>query len=453
MNTNLTKTERKAINALASIISLRMLGLFMILPVFSLYAEHLDHVTPFLVGVAIGIYGLTQALFQIPFGLLSDRVGRKPIITIGLIIFAIGSVIAAMSDSIYGVILGRALQGSGAITAALMAFTADLTREEHRTKAMATIGATIGMSFVFSFVLGPVLNTWIGVQGIFWVIAVLAIVGIFILHVVVPQAHSCRFHRDTEPVPAQFKDILANMELMRLNIGILILHSILTSLFIVLPFVIHKMTTQHWQIYLPVIILAILTMIPLIIYAEKYRHLKLVFVGAVITLGLSQLGLGYFHSEFTLLVIFLYLFFVAFNVLEASLPSLVSKIAPPQNKGTAMGVYSSSQFMGAFFGGIAGGWLYHHYDIQAVFLFSGFLTLIWMGLAWTMQQPSYLASHMLNVGEVNQHQAQQLTQKLMQIPGVAEVVVFIEDGVAYLKVDKKAVDFTMLEEFSVPEQA
>ncbi len=451
----MNQTELKATSSLAIIIALRMIGLFMILPVFALYAEHLTGTTPFLVGVAIGIYGLTQASLQIPFGMLSDHIGRKAVITLGLLIFALGSVIAAMSTDITGVIIGRALQGGGAIAAALLALTADLTYEEHRTKAMAIIGMTIGVSFIFALSIGPVLNHWIGVQGIFWTTAGLAIVAIIILHTVVPQPHHCRFHRDTEPVLSQFANVFHDAQLMRLNIGIMILHCMLTALFVVMPLILKDKlpVAQHWMVYLPILLVSFISIVPLIIIGEKKHHLKFVFVFAIGLLISAQLGFAYLHQSFVWLVVLLFVFFMAFNLLEASLPSLVSKVAPPENKGTAMGIYSSSQFLGAFIGGISGGWLHHQYSDMAVFLFCAVLAIIWFILATTMRSPRYLSPHMLNVGTIDKQQATQLTKKLASIPGVMEAVIILEDGVAYLKIDRDILDMSVLEQFSIPEEA
>ncbi len=451
MTVKMTSTELRATIALSSIMAMRMLGLFMILPVFALYAHDLPDVTPFLIGLAIGIYGLSQAILQIPFGMLSDHFGRKPIITIGLLIFIIGSIVAALSTSIIGIIIGRALQGAGAIAAALLALLADLTREEHRTKAMATIGSSIAMSFIIAFALGTVLNHWVGVPGIFWFTALLAIGGLLILHFIVPNPVNSHFHRDTEPVPTQFKRVLTDTQLLRLNFGIATLHFLLMALFIELPVALKAQlpTSQHWQVYLPVMIGAIAMIIPLIIFAEKRHHLKLVFVGAIGLLGVSQISFLYAHQDLTHIVFSLFLFFTAFNLLEASLPSLVSKIVRPESKGTAMGVYSTAQFMGAFLGGAGGGWLHHHYSMDIVFVVGATLASIWFLLAATMQQPHYLSSHLLNIGSVNEQEAKQLTQKLSNIIGVIEAVVIAEDGVAYLKVDKQSVDFAALEQFSV----
>ncbi|HIE03108.1 MAG TPA: MFS transporter [Thiotrichaceae bacterium] len=450
-NNNMTHGERRATMALASIMSIRMMGLFMILPVFAIFAQDLPDTTPTLVGLAIGIYGLTQAIFQIPFGMLSDRFGRKPIIYIGLLLFAVGSVIAALSTSIIGIIIGRAIQGCGAIASATLAMMADLTREEHRTKAMAIMGMSIGSSFILALALGPLFYRWISVPGIFWLTAMFALIGIAILYLIVPQPLSCRFHRDTEPAPTQFKRVLQDTQLLRLDFGILSLHLLLTSLFVVLPIVLKTKVDaeHHWLVYVPVLIASVIAMIPFIIIAEKYRKMKIVFVGAIGLLGLSQLGLSYLHHDLIGMILMLFLFFTAINLLEASLPSLISKIAPAESKGTAMGVYSSAQFFGAFLGGVMGGWLHQHYSISAVFAFCATLTVIWFILAATMQKPHYLTSHLLNIGQLDKQKANQLTHCLMQVPGVAEVVIIIEDEVAYLKVDRKILDMAALTECAV----
>jgi len=447
----MTSIELRATIALASIVSLRILGLFMILPVFAIYAERLPQVTPTLIGMAIGIYGLTQAILQIPFGMLSDRFGRKPIITLGLLLFAVGSVVAALSTTIFGIIIGRALQGGGAIASAVLALTADLTREEHRTKAMALLGMSIGMSFTLALILGPVLNKWIGVSGIFWLTALLALGAIGVLHFVVPKPLTSHLHRDAEPVPAQFKRVLTDTQLLRLDIGVFLLHWLMTSLFIELPLVLKDRlaTEHHWQVYLPILIGSIMVAIPFIIIAEKYRVLKRVFSGAIVVLALSQIGFAFFHDTWFGIISMLFLFFVAFNLLEASLPSLISKAAPIDSKGTAMGIYSSCQFFGVFVGGAAGGWLHQHYQMSTVFLFYTGLAILWFILAATMRNPSHLSSYLLKIAPVNEQQAYQLTQQLNQITGVTEVIIILEEEVAYLRVDRKKLDITALEKFSV----
>ncbi|MDD2814760.1 MAG: MFS transporter [Thiotrichaceae bacterium] len=447
----MTASELRATLALASIMVMRMLGLFMVLPVFAIYASQLEGVTPTLAGIAIGVYGLTQTFLQIPFGMLSDRFGRKPIISLGLGIFALGSVIAALSHGIVGIIIGRALQGTGAISSALLALTADLTQEEHRTKAMAIMGISIGMSFVVALVLGPVLSRWIGVLGLFWVSAVLAIIAIVVLYKVVPQPLQSRFHSDAEPVPAKFKRVLQDPELLRLDAGIFLLHLLLTALFVTLPMSLKDVLPpeQHWLVYLSTLVAAVIAMMPFMMIAERYRRLKQVFIGAIAVLALSQLGLGFVQHSLWGMVIMLFLFFTAFTLLEATLPSLISKIAPADSKGTAMGVYASTQFFGAFLGGVLGGWLQQHYSHSAVFLIGSGLATIWLGLAITMKNPRYLSSQLLNVGVLEAHQAQLLVKKLLEIRGVVEAAIAAEEGVAYLKIDKAAVNMAELTHYSV----
>lgn len=429
-----------------------MLGLFMILPVFSLYAENLAGVTPTLVGVAIGIYGLSQAVLQIPFGMASDRLGRKPVIVFGLLLFAAGSAVAALSTSIEGVIAGRALQGAGAVAAAIMALAADLTREEHRTKAMAVIGMSIGASFLVAMVAGPLLDRWIGVPGIFWLTALLALGGIAILLLLVPTPAVSRRHRDTEPVPAQFKQVLRDTQLLRLDFGIMVLHLVLTASFVVLPLVLRDAglaPADHWMLYLPVMALGMAAAIPFIIIGEKKRRMKQVVVGAVAVLAVGELLLMEFHSGLLITAVVLWVFFSAFNLLEATLPSLIAKTARADSKGTAMGVYSSSQFIGAFIGGAAGGSLYGDFGFSGVFAFSAGLIALWLLFAASMREPRHLATRMVNVGPLDDVQAAELEAKLSGLSGVAEAVVNAEDGVAYLKVDSDTLDAASLSRFSV----
>lgn len=448
----MTSTEKRASASLAMIYALRMLGLFMILPVFAIYAEKLEGSTPLLIGVALGVYGLTQAIFQIPFGIASDRLGRKRVIAFGLLIFALGSVVAATADSMWGVIYGRALQGAGAIAAAIMALAADLTREEHRVKAMAMIGASIGLSFAFSLVAGPMIDAWVGVSGIFWITAVLALGGILVLYFGVPTPVRSRFHRDAEPIPAQFKTVLKNPELLRLDIGIFILHMVLTATFIVLPLVLRDEvgleTAKHWWIYLPVLFLAMAIMVPFIIVAEKKRRMKQIFSGAVLVLAASEFLLLMSDKSMVIVALALLIFFIAFNVLEATLPSLIAKTAPPDIKGTAMGVYSSFQFSGAFWGGLIGGWVYGEFGVNGVFFFAMLGLLFWFSIAATMKNPRYLASYMINVGPVDEQRARKLVGEITSVTGVAECVVIPEEGIAYLKVDNHAIDKQELKQFS-----
>ncbi len=365
-----------------------MLGLFLILPVFALYAEDLAYATPVLVGLAIGVYGLTQAVLQIPFGLLSDRIGRKPVIVAGLLLFALGSIIAATADDIWIIILGRAIQGSGAIAAAIMALLADLTRDSQRTKAMALVGITIGMSFSVALIVAPTLHHWMGMSGIFWLTAALAVLGILILLLIVPTPAHSSVHGDAEPVPGMFQRVLANPDLLRLDLGIFTLHLVLTGLFLSIPLVLRDAglpVQQHSYLYLPVMLIAMAIMVPFIIMAEKYGRMKAVFLGAIGLLVLAQIGFYFTLHSLWGLALFMLLFFIAFNVLEATLPSLVSKTAPAEAKGTAMGVYSTSQFSGAFFGGLLGGWIHAQFGLSAVFVMGALACLFWLLIASGMR--------------------------------------------------------------------
>lgn len=452
-DSGMSVAERRATVALAGIYALRMLGLFLILPVFALYArEHLAGATPILIGLAIGIYGLTQALLQIPFGMLSDRFGRKPVIIGGLLIFALGSVVAALSDSIAGVIIGRALQGSGAIAAAVMALAADLTRDEQRTKVMAAIGTTIGLSFAFALVMGPILDNWIGVPGIFWLTAVLALGGIALLKFGVPQPVQSRFHRETEAAPGQLKVVLGHAALLRLNGGVLILHMLLTASFVVLPFALYDVAglapRHHWYVYLPVLLLAMAVMVPFVLIAEKKRRMKEVLVAAIALLVMAQAGLGFFQQSALFIGLLLFVFFTGFNILEATLPSWISKIAPAANRGTAMGAFSTAQFIGAFLGGAAGGYLYESYGMSSVFLFCALMAGVWLLFMLGMPAPAYLKNRQLQVGKVSPGEAQRLAARLRAVPGVAEAVVVAEEGMAYLKVDAQVLNDSVLLEFA-----
>lgn len=436
---NMTPIELRATAALALVFALRMFGMFSILPVLAIHAQHLPGgATPLLVGVALGVDGLAQAFLQIPFGLLSDRYGRKRVIYAGLLLFALGSFVAAAADDIYLIILGRLIQGTGAIAAAVIALTADLTREEHRAKGMAVIGMSIGITFGASMVLGPALSDWIGVSGIFTLTGVLALLAMLVVRFVVPDPRVSRVHADAETVPAQLAAVLVNPELQRLDFGIFSLHAAMRGLFVVVPLALLEVgglpVSQHWKVYLPVMGISFVAVVPFIIYAERRGRMKPVFAGAVGLLLLSTLLMSVTLHHFAGLIIALFLFFLAFNLLEASLPSLVSKIAPAGSKGTAIGVYNSFQYLGLFLGGALGGFLAQHVGAAAVFVFASGLCFAWLLLALSMQPPPAVRTRIFQVPVLRAVPAAMLSRELAGVDGVTEAVVIAEEGVAYLKV-------------------
>lgn len=431
----------KTVFPIAAIFSFRMLGLFLLIPVFTLYAANLQGATPTLIGLALGGYGLTQGLLQMPFGMLSDKVGRKPVITLGLILFAAGSLLGALSESIYTMILARTLQGTGAIGSVLIALLADLTPDEQRTKAMAVIGMTIGTSFSLAMVISPALSHHYGLAGIFYFTTGLVVLGIVLLHLVIPTPVKERFHSDSETNPYLFKSVLRNYHLLRLNLGIFCQHFILTATFFAIPMILSQQVrqghlTQQWHFYLPLMVCSFILMIPFIILAEKKRLMKTVFLGSVLITVISQALLALSYSHWLSLCLLMFTYFVVFNILEASLPSLVSKQASPNNKGTAMGVYSTGQFLGIFAGGSVAGILYQWHSSEAIFIVNALFAALWFAVACFMKPNSYLSTLILNYPTSNGHSEQEL-QSLAAIPGIKEVVLAKEEEVLYLRVDRE----------------
>jgi MFS family permease len=377
--------ERRAALSLAAIAGLRMFGMFVILPVFALFAEALpggrDRT---LVGIALGAYGLTQALLQIPFGWASDRLGRKRVIYAGLALFALGSFVAALAPDIYWTIAGRALQGAGAVSAAVIALCADLTRETVRTRAMATIGIAIGATFALSLVVGPLLGAAIGVPGIFAATALLALCAIGVVRFAVPAPPAPA--GGTMP-PGALLRALVDPQLLRLNYGTFALHALLMSLFVEMPFALRDLglpASRHWEVYLPVLLLSAVLMWPFLRQIDRRERTKPVFVGAIAVLTAAQVALALSLHSLAASVAGLLAFFAAFNVLESALPSLIARHAPPDLKGTAVGVFSSSQFLGTFVGGAVGGALAQHVSASAVFVFGIALSATWLLVSATM---------------------------------------------------------------------
>ena len=446
-------SETRAASGLALVFAFRMLGMFMVLPVLATYGMDLAGATPALIGLAIGAYGLTQAMFQIPFGVISDRIGRRPVIYLGLVVFALGSVLAACSDSIWGVIAGRILQGAGAISAAVMALLSDLTREQHRTKAMAMIGMTIGLSFAVAMVVGPLLTRAFGLSGLFLATGAMALVGIVIIMFMVPRSTGTLQHRESGVARQALLPTLRHPDLLRLDLGIFVLHAMLMSSFIALPLALVEKAglpkEQHWWVYLTALLISFFAMIPFIIYGEKKRKMKRVLLGAVATLMLTELFFWQFGDSLRTLVIGTVVFFTAFNLLEASLPSLISKVSPAGGKGTAMGVYSTSQFLGSALGGILGGWLFQHGGLSVVFLGGAGLAALWLAFAVTMREPPYVTSLRLPLSPEALREAG-LAERLKAVTGVTDAVVVAEEAAIYIKLDTELLDRATLEQLVNP---
>ena len=372
----MSSTERLFALKISLVMAVRMLGLFMLFPVMSIYAADYESVTPFLIGMAIGIYGLTQAIFQIPFGYLSDRFGRKPILLAGLLVFLLGSIMAANTSNIIIVVIGRAFQGGGAISAVLMAFLADSVSEENRAKANAFVGFQIGVAFMLSLLIGPIISSRVGLTGLFWVIAFLSVIAMVIV-LSLRQAKPITYYKLSLKA---FKETLTK-ELLALDFSIFSLHLILASGFIVMPLLIIEnqivSMIDNWQLYLPAVLLSFLGMIPLIVISEKFKKTKTILLISILLLILSQIIFFSLNLNFKVFLITLTVFFVAFNTVEALLPSLLSRTASSSKRGLAMGIFSTSQFLGTFIGGAIGGFIYDIYDLNSVFLFTIFVAVIW----------------------------------------------------------------------------
>lgn len=439
----MTPLELRASLSLASIFGLRLLGMFVILPVFAIYAEQLpggDNLT--LVGVSLGAYGLTQAILQIPFGGWSDRYGRKPVIYAGLSMFALGSFVAAAAPDIYLVIVGRALQGAGAISAAVMAMAADLTRDEQRTKAMAMIGSTIGLAFALSLVASPWLNRHIGVPGIFSMTGCLALAAMLVVWRIVPDVVEARPNERAGALQ-EFWSALIDPQLARLNYGVFALHAVLMALFIAIPFSLRDAglpVDDHWKVYLPVVLGSFVLMLPAVMGQGRAGHLKLYFCASVALLMLAHVALPWLGGSIGLLAVFLLLFFTPFNILEALLPTLTSKLAAPGSRGVAIGLYSSVQFFGTFVGAVVGGYAYGRWGLSGVVIANAGMLVIWLVVSFGMRTPVVLSQRSYTVSGLDEVQAEALVGRLRLLPGVREAHVVAGESTAYLQVDSAEFD-------------
>ncbi|MZR61313.1 MFS transporter [Alcanivorax sp. DP30] len=447
----LQRTELKTTGYMATIFALRMFGLFMILPIFAVYGKELEGASPLLIGTAIGAYGLMQAMLQIPFGMMSDRFGRRPLLLIGLVLFIAGGVVAAMSDHIYGVIAGRALQGAGAIASVIMALIGDVVSEKNRTRAMALIGMSVGGSFILALILGPLLAAWLGLSGLFWATSLLGGLALLVAFVVpAPKSHQ----GELLPAGERFRRVLRNKTLLRFDVGIFTLHVIMTASFVVVPALLSErlgMSLQsHSLLYLGVLVAGFVAMVPLVIRAERRGAVPVKRL-AIVLLGISQLLLALAGAELWHYVLALLVFFAAFNLLEALLPSLVGRAAPAGTRGTAMGVYSSSQFMGVFVGGQLGGALYQWFGPQAVFLGCLALAIIWLLVLSGLKELPRLENRVLQLQPGQDWQV--LSRQLHRVPGVEEVVVVEEQAMVLLKIDTGALDESQLQGLAVVGQS
>ena len=446
-NFHFSSTERRATFSIASLFGFRMLGLFMVLPVLALATADYPDFTPLMLGMTLGAYGLTQAILQIPLGLLSDRIGRHPVIIGGLLMFIAGSVVAALADTMAGLVFGRALQGTGAIASTLMALVADLTVEQNRSKAMAAIGGSIGFSFMLAMMLGPVLTANFGLSGVFWATALLGVIGVFVAFFLIPKAASMRRNRESMADTRQMKGLLREPNLMRLNFGIFALHFALMAAFVAIPTMLSNElgineSNLPW-VYLGLLGGGFFVMLPLMILAEKFGYQKLIFIVSVAIMALATAVLSGQRGP-SLTPLMLLIFFAGFNLLEATLPSWLSKMCPVGNRGTAMGIYSTSQFFGAFAGGLAGGWSLHEFGVDGLFVTITLILLIWAFVSVGLKSPRPLQTVVLSVGSMEQ---QDFLKIVSNVTGVEDILLLKGEHLAYVQVDRLQVDMPSLQPY------
>lgn len=390
----MTTDERRASISMAAVFALRMLGLFLVLPVFMLEASHYKGGSdPALMGLALGAYGLTQAFMQAPLGVASDRIGRKKVIVLGLIVFAVGSLIAAAATNVHLLIVGRAVQGAGAVSAAVTALLADLTRDEVRTKGMALVGVSIGLTFAVSLMVAPPLAGLVGLSGLFVLTALLAAAGIAAVLWWTPAEPV----RHADQPQGRLAEVWRHPALWRLHLGVFVLHSVQMSMWVVVPGLLLSAglpKAAQWQVYLPTVLLSFVLMIALFA-AERGGHLLAMWRGAIALLALVQIAfllLAHGAPDLSGIAVVLFFFFVAFNVLEASQPSLVSRLAPAHARGAALGVYNTMQSIGLFVGGAVGGELFKHWSATGVFVGTAVLALLWLIVGWAQPVPGMEAA-------------------------------------------------------------
>lgn len=437
--------EWRASTTLSGVYALRMLGMFLVLPVLALYAATLPGAedNKALVGMAMGIYGLTQAVCQLPLGMASDKFGRKKVIYLGLLVFAAGSFMAAVSDSLPALVAARAIQGAGAVSAAVTALLADLTRNEVRTRAMSMIGLSIGLTFSVSLVAAPVMAEWIGVSGLFVLTGVLTLASIGVVAWLTPDAEESKLHEDAQAQPSRFGEVLKNRQLLSLDFGIFALHAAQMALFTALPFAMSDLgleKLQHWKVYLPSTIIGLVAMVPLIIIGETRNKLKQVFLLGIVCIAAAQIGLLFGLHSIWVIAVCLIVYFIGFNVLEASLPSMVSKIAPSDLKGTAMGVYNTMQSVGLFAGGASGGILFQYYGFSGVFAFCSVLMLLWLAIAAAAPAPKPVKNISYRIGETWQQETDSLYRALTEVAGIESITFSQDKTTVYIKALQKGFD-------------
>ncbi|WP_323175565.1 MFS transporter [Neisseria cinerea] len=446
--------EWRASTTLSGVYALRMLGMFLVLPVLAMYAASLpgaeDNKT--LVGLAMGIYGLTQALLQLPLGIASDKFGRKKTIYAGLVVFAAGSFLAAAADTLPLLVAARAIQGAGAVSAAVTALLADLTRDGVRTRAMAMIGLSIGLTFSVSLVVAPMIADVVGVRGLFLLTGILTVASIGVVAFMTPDPEFSKLHEDTQAQPARIGEVLKNRQLLNLDFGIFALHAAQMALFTALPFAMTQLgleKIQHWKVYLPSTVAGLVVMVPLIIIGETRNRLKQVFILGIVCIAAAQIGLLSGMHSIWLITVYLIVYFIGFNVLEASLPSMVSKIAPSDLKGTAMGVYNTMQSVGLFAGGAAGGLLFQKYGFVGVFAFCSTLMLLWLVLAVLSPAPKPVKNLSYPVGSVWQGNQEGLYRALSELEGVEDISFSFDRQTVYIKVLQKGFDQAAAEDIII----